>query len=283
MNINWYPGHMKKTLERLNNDLKLVDIVIELIDARIPLSSKNPEIEKIIEDKNNILVLNKKDLADELITSDWIKYYENKYSKVIAINSLNNRDINYLVKTIKEVDSNRINKKREKGVIGGTTRAMIVGIPNVGKSTLINSLSNRRGAKVGDTPGVTKTNQWIKTKHDIELLDTPGVLWPKFEDPKIGKNIAFIGSIRDDILDTETLALRLIEKLLEIKPRSIENRYKINIEDKTPLEIMEEIARNRGAILRGNEIDYTRVANIILDEYRSGLLTRITLERIEDA
>ncbi len=277
MNINWYPGHMKKTRESIEKNLKMVDIVYELIDARIPYSSQNPLIEGIIKDKPRIVILNKYDLADSNANQLWQKYFEEKNIKSVLFNSLQGKGIDKLINTSHEVTADKRKAYESRGVINRPIRAMIIGIPNVGKSTLINSLSGRKGAKTGNRPGITRTNQWIKIKGKLELLDTPGILWPKFEDPKVGLNLAFTGAIKDEILDTETLALRLVERLLKIAPELLANRYNIEV-DKDGLETMERIAKKRGCIIRGGEIDYTKVSNIILDEFRKGVIGNITLE-----
>ncbi len=278
MNINWYPGHMKKTRESIEKNLKMVDIVYELIDARAPYSSRNPLIDVIVKDKPRIIILNKYDLANQSANQEWQKYFERKKVKTVLLNSIKGKGIDKLIDISYELTAEKRKGFKERGVVSRPMRAMILGIPNVGKSTLINSLSGRKGAKTGNRPGVTRVNQWIKIKGELELLDTPGILWPKFEDPTIGLNLAFTGAIKDKILDTETLALRLTEKLIEISPNLLENRYNIDLEGKTGLEVMDAIGRRRGAIMRANEVDYTKVSNIILDEFRKGIIGNITLE-----
>ncbi|WP_425449596.1 ribosome biogenesis GTPase YlqF [Dethiothermospora halolimnae] len=282
MNINWYPGHMKKTKEALQKNLKLVDVVIELLDARIPMSSRNPEIDNIVGDKNRIIILNKRDLSDENLNNIWVEYFDKKGIKTILIDATNKKDIKKLINTIKESMKEKIEKLKSKGIKNRPIRAMIVGIPNVGKSTLINSLAGRKSAKTGNRPGVTKGNQWIKLKGNLELLDTPGILWPKFEDQKTGLNLAFTGAIKDEIMDIETLALRLVERLIKNASKDLENRYNIEVGEAEPLGVLEEIAVKRGAIMKGKEVDYTRVAHILLDEFRRGIIGRITIETPED-
>ena len=277
MNINWYPGHMKKTRESIEKNLKMVDVVYELIDARIPYSSQNPLIDTIIKDKPRIVILNKYDLADASANQMWKKYFEDKNINAVLLNSIHGKGVDKLISTSHEVTAEKRMGFEKRGVVSRPIRAMIIGIPNVGKSTLINSLSGRKGAKTGNRPGITRTNQWIKIKGKLELLDTPGILWPKFEDRKVGLNLAFTGAIKDEILDTETLALRLVEKLIKISPELLENRYNIEV-DENGLETMERIAKKRGCIIRGGEIDYTKVSNIILDEFRKGIIGNITLE-----
>lgn len=278
MNINWYPGHMKKTRESIEKNLKMVDIVYELIDARIPYSSQNPLIDIIVKDKPRIVILNKYDLANQSANQEWQKYFKEKEINAVLLNSIKGKGIDRLIDTSHELTAEKRKSFENRGVISRPIRAMIIGIPNVGKSTLINSLSGRKGAKTGNRPGVTRTNQWIKIKGELELLDTPGILWPKFEDPKVGLNLAFTGAIKDEILDKETLALRLIEKLIKISPELIANRYDVDVEEKTGLEVMDDIGRRRGCIMRGNEVDYTKVSNIVLDEFRKGVIGNITLE-----
>lgn len=278
MNINWYPGHMKKTRESIQKSLTMVDVVFELIDARIPTSSQNPIIDLIVGEKPRIIVLNKSDLASSHGNKLWQEYFLEKGINSVCLDALSGKGIDRLLQISYEATDEKRKAYEKRGVINRPTRAMILGIPNVGKSTLINSLSGRKGAKTGNKPGVTKSNQWIKTKGNLELLDTPGILWPKFEDPDVGLNLAFTGAIKDEILDIETLALKLIEKLANYFPNLLNNRYNVEIEGKPYLEIMEEIGRKRGCIVKGGEIDYTKVSNIILDEFRKGIIGNITLE-----
>lgn len=278
MNINWYPGHMKKTKENLQKSISMVDVVYELLDARIPLSSQNPIIDEIVKDKPRITILNKSDLANTRDNRLWKEYFNNKGIDTIFMNATSGKGIDELINLSLEKTKEKRERYLKRGVQNKPIRVMIIGIPNVGKSTLINTLSGRKGAKIGNRPGITKMNQWIKTKGGLELLDTPGILWPRFEDKKVGLNLAFIGSIKDEILDIETLALKLIEKLMDIAPNSLEKRYNLKIENKTPLEVMEEIGVNRGCKIRGGDIDYTKVSTILLDEFRNGKIGNITLE-----
>lgn len=282
LNINWYPGHMKKTKDLINNNLKLVDLVIELIDSRIPYSSKNPDIDKLIVNKPRIVVMNKSDLSNEKANRKWIDYYKSRAQSVILANSVSNVGISNIINEATKAVEEKMLLRESKGIKNTSIRAMIVGIPNVGKSTLINSLAGRKGAQTGNRPGITKGKQWIKLKGNIELLDTPGILWPKFDDENVALNLAFTGAIKDEIMDIETLALKLIERLREKEQAFLESRYDIQIENNKPIEIMEKIAYKRGCLLRKEEIDYTRVSHLILDEFRRGFIGQITLEYPED-
>ena len=281
MNINWYPGHMKKTKDLLRENLKLIDIVIELLDARIPVSSKNPDIDKIINDKPKLVLMNKSDLSNEKANEAFREHFRQEGKKVLFINSQDPKTTNRVIKEVNNILEDRIKQQKERGIKNAAVRAMIVGIPNVGKSTLINTLAGRKGAQTGNRPGVTKGKQWIKLKGNIELLDTPGFLWPKFEDQEVAMNLAFTGAIKDEILDIETLGLRLIEKLNSIDREILEDRYGIEInEEDSGLEIMDRIAQKRGFVMKNREIDYTRTANTVLDEFRKGILGKITLDTI---
>ena len=277
MNINWYPGHMKKTIEDIETKLKLVDFVIEIIDSRIPFSSRNPLFDDLFKNKKRLLIFNKSDLSDPKLNEEWMEKITDENNFSLSYNAMK-PNVNLVVKKSEELMADEIKKYEDKGLNKGPLRAMIVGIPNSGKSTFINSISGTKSARTGNRPGVTKTNQWIKIHSKLHLLDTPGVLWPKFEE-KVGLNLAFTGAIKDEIMDRETLALKLIGKLKKIAPAALEERYKLsNIEDKEAIEIMDEIGKNRGALMRGGLIDYEKVSGIILDEFRKGTLGRITLE-----
>lgn len=282
MNINWYPGHMKKTRESIEKNLPLVDIVFELIDARIPISSRNPIIDDILGNKPRIVILNKSDLASEEGNKVWEEFFLKKNLITVCINALSGKGIDRLIKLSNELYKEKRHDFEKKGIINKPIRVMILGIPNVGKSTLINTLAKKKSAKTGNKPGITKSNQWIKTKSNLELLDTPGILWPKFEDKRVGLHLAFTGAIKDEILDIETLALKLIEILAKNFPNLLKNRYNVEIDSKSYLQVMEEIGRKRGALIKGGEIDYTKTSNIILDEFRKGIIGRITLEYPEE-
>ena len=272
--INWYPGHMKKTRELIAENLKMVDLVIEGIDARIPASSRNPVIDDIIRGKDRIIILNKRDLSDEAENKRWEQWLSTSGSAVISMNCMRGEGTSGLIKLLKMKQEER---NRERAV-KKNLRMMIVGVPNVGKSSLINRLADRKSAQTGDRPGVTRGKQWLALKNGMQLLDTPGILWPKFEDPNTGVNLAFCGSIRDEIMDTAGLALELIGVLSERYPKLLCARYGLEEVCGTRLETMEEISRKRGFILPGKRIDYDRCARTVLDEFRSGKLGRITLE-----
>lgn len=283
MNINWYPGHMKKTMDNIRASLKLVDIIGEIIDARIPISSKNPVIDDVLKDKPRIMILNKSDMADENETKKWLNYYRKQGYGAVVVDALHSKGLDKIYSVAKEMLADKFKKLEEKNLSAKTIRMMIVGIPNVGKSTFINSISKRKSAKIGDRPGVTKQVQWIKTKNDLELLDTPGVLWPKFEDERIGLHLAFTGAIKDEIMDIENLAFRFIDELNKKDVNILKNRYNLSEDSyEETIFLMDEIGRNRGAILKKNEIDYFKVANLVFDDFRKVKLGRITLETVED-
>lgn len=279
MNINWFPGHMKKTVEEIEKKSKLTDFYIEIVDSRIPISSRNPLIGEILKDKKSLIILNKSDLSDPVQNEKWIKKLSSQNSNVILYDSTK-PNVKKIEKASFDLLKDMVDKYEDKGIKLNTLRAMIVGIPNSGKSTFINGLIGKKVAKVGNKPGITKTNQWIKINNKLHLLDTPGILWHKFEKEETALSLAYTGAIRDEILDVESLALKFIEKLIEIDPKILENRYKIETGSKKPLEILEEIALKRGAILKNNIIDYSKVANIIFDDFRKGKLGRITLETL---
>lgn len=277
MNIQWYPGHMTKAKRMMQEDIKLIDIVIELLDARIPYSSKNPDIDNLAKNKYRLVILNKADLAHEKSTLLWEQYFKSKGFFVSKQDSRKTSDVKNITNIVQEACKEKIERDRKRGIINRPIRAMIVGIPNVGKSTFINSYAKKACTKVGNKPGVTKGKQWIRINKSIELLDTPGILWPKFEDVKVGERLAFIGSINDEILSKEELALELISFLKEKYCNTLADRYNISYDMKN-YEILEKVAEIRQCKLKGNEPDLVKAANLFLDDFRSGRLGRITLE-----
>ena len=291
--INWYPGHMAKTMKQVEEDLKLVDIVIEILDARIPISSQNPEVQKLIKNKKKIVILNKSDLANEAETDKWIKYFEKKHVPSRLCNSNNGMGANNIVGKINEMMTEERNIAQQKGR-NKIARAMIIGVPNVGKSSFINRVSSKTAMKVGNKPGVTKNKQWIRLANNIELLDTPGVLWPKIADEQTALNLAYTGTIKDDVIDEVEIAYNLVKFLMEKYRGNLIERYslnsniidKINLneeleENERVVEIMNYIGEKRGAVSKGNNIDLEKVSRIVLDDFRNGNLGRITLEIAE--
>lgn len=278
-NVQWFPGHMAKTRRLIKESLNLVDGVVELLDARVPYSSQNPELDGIIKNKPRIILLNKCDVANPAATAMWIKYFESKGAYAIPVDCKSGKGLNKFDETVKKALANVIAKNEEKGMTGKPLRLMVVGIPNTGKSSFINRMGKNVKAKVADKAGVTKQNQWFVVGNGIELLDTPGVLWPKFDDPEVGDKLAFIGSVKDEVTDKETIACRLLESLAKTNPSAIEERYKISgVEGLQGWKILEMIGRKRGFLIKGGEIDYERAAVIVADEFRGGKLGRITLE-----
>lgn len=277
--INWFPGHMKKTQREIKENLKVVDAVIEIRDARIPRSSANPDIDKICGNKARIILLNKSDLSEAKVTKMWIDKLSSEYVKAIEVNCLTGKGLNQIRPTLDLIFKEKHDRLKEKGLVKIQMRVMVVGIPNVGKSTFINKMAKNNIAKTGDRPGVTKNKQWIKTKMDIEMLDTPGVLWPKFEDEETALNLAFTGAIKDEIMDREELAYNLVKRLQEHYPDNLKERYKIEEINEDPLETLNSIARRRGCLIKGGEIDYDRISTVILDEFRAGKIGNISLER----
>nr|WP_330383711.1 ribosome biogenesis GTPase YlqF [Romboutsia hominis] len=282
LHINWYPGHMKKTKDLVRDNLKLVDVVVELLDARIPFSSKNPDIDKLAGNKPRVVILNKSDLADRAKLDRWIKYYKEKGIKAIPIDTIKGMGLNKLIDECKNVTKDKMDALKEKGRKERPIRIMIVGVPNVGKSSIINKLTGRKSTVTGDKPGVTKGKQWVRLKGNLELLDTPGILWPKFEDQDVALNLAFCRAIKDEILDIDTLALRLIGKLMEIEPEKLKVRYKLEELGNSDIETMDMIGRKRGFVTGRKELDYTRIATTVLNEFRDGKIGKITLEVPED-
>lgn len=284
-NIQWFPGHMTKTKRQIQASLKLVDAVAEIIDARIPVSSRNPDLDSIIQNKPRVVLMNKCDIADPSSTQKWINYFKNNGIVAIPIDCKTGRGINKFVSSVNEVLKEKIEKQKAKGLLNPTVRVMIVGIPNVGKSTFINRISKNRKAKAEDKPGVTRGNQWFTINKGFEVLDTPGVLWPKFEDKIVGERLAFTGAVKDQIMDTELLAMRLLDFLKVEKNPIFVERFKLQnepIEDIESYELLELIGRKRGMLISGGEIDTERAAIMLLDEYRSAKLGKYTFELPEN-
>ncbi len=280
MNINWFPGHMAKTRRILVESLKLVDVVIELLDARIPQSSKNPDIDKLLNNKPKVVVLNKSDLADISVSKKWQEYFNKTGQKVIFMDSIKGTGIRELNSVIYDIMKEKIERDKKRGIINKPIRSMVVGIPNVGKSAFINKIAGKKIAKTGDRPGVTREKQWIRLNEKIQLLDTPGILWPKLERMSVALNLAFTGAIKDEVYDTVEVSFVLLEKLRDMYQKQLKERYKIqeDINDKKGYEILDIIAKKRGCILSGGNIDYERISAILLDELRGGKIGRISLE-----
>lgn len=278
MNIQWYPGHMTKARRMMEEDIKLIDLVIELVDARLPLSSRNPDIDNLAKNKARLILLNKADLADDRANNQWTEYFKEKGFYVIKLDSRSGAGMKAINGVIQEACKEKIERDRKRGIINRPVRAMVVGIPNVGKSTFINSYAKKACAKTGNKPGVTKGKQWIKLNKNLELLDTPGILWPKFEDQQIGLKLAMAGSINDEILNIAELSVELIKFLIKEYPGTILDRYGV-AEDIKELEILEQIGIKRGCLKKGSMIDIDKAADIVVDEFRAGKLGRITLER----
>lgn len=278
MNYQWYPGHMTKAKRMMQENIKLIDLVIELVDARIPLSSRNPDIDELAKNKSRIVLLNKSDLADPHFNKQWTTYFEKQGAHVLEINSKSGTGIKAINGLVQEACKEKIERDRKRGIVNRPVRAMVVGIPNVGKSTFINSFAGKACAKTGNKPGVTKGKQWIKLNKSLELLDTPGILWPKFEDQIVGMRLAFIGSINDEILIVEELAMDLIKVLSQLYPKCFEERYDI-LTSEDALETLTKIAENRRCYLKGEELDLKKAAGLLIDDYRSGKLGRMTVER----
>lgn len=291
-NINWYPGHMAKTKKQIIEDLKLIDVVIEIIDARIPISSRNPDIEEYTKNKKRVIILNKCDLADENQNNKWISYFKSNNIEAVLVNSNSGEGINRAINKIEDVYNDGRNQYESKGRVGKSIRVMVLGIPNVGKSSFINRISKKNLATVGNKPGVTRQKQWIRINQNIELLDTPGILWPKFESEEVALNLAYTGSIKDDVLEIIEVSFNLLKYLITKNMCKLLERYKLdeeeinkifalNIEENEKIyEVMKLIGRKRGALISGGDIDIEKVSRIILDDFRSGKIGRITLEEI---
>ena len=280
MNVQWYPGHMTKAKRQMQEDLKLIDLIIELVDARVPISSRNPDIDSLGQNKARLILLNKADLADERQNEAWKEYFQNRGFHVVKVDSRSGAGMKQVHAMIQEACRDKIERDKKRGIKNRPGRAMVAGIPNVGKSTFINSFAGKACTKTGNKPGVTRGKQWIRLNKNVELLDTPGILWPKFEDQKVGERLACIGSIKDDLLNMEELALILIAYLKERYPGALEKRYGVS-EGGEALAVMEEIAKVRGCVKKGDELDYAKTAGIIFDDFRSGKTGRITLEWAE--
>lgn len=280
MHFQWYPGHMTKAKRMMQENIKLIDLIIELLDARVPLSSRNPDIDELGKNKARLILLNKADLAEEKQNDAWMEYFKQKGFAVVKVNSKKGGGIKSIHGVIQEACKEKIERDRKRGILNRPVRAMVVGIPNVGKSTFINSLAGKACAKTGNKPGVTKGKQWIRLNKNVELLDTPGILWPKFEDQTVGLHLAFIGSIKDEILNTEELAAELIKLLCDYYPGVLQAKYEIE-EAEDPYQTLRFIAESRHCLLRGNELDTEKAAQLLMDDFRNGRLGRLTLERAE--
>ena len=277
MQFQWYPGHMTKAKRQMQEDIKLIDLVIELVDARIPLSSRNPDIDELGKNKARLILMNKSDLADEEAGKLWSAYFQKKGYYVVSLDSRNRNGMKQVTAVVMEACKEKIERDRKRGILNRPVRAMVVGIPNVGKSTFINSLAGKAAAKTGNKPGVTKGKQWIRLNKQVELLDTPGILWPKFEDQTVGLRLALIGSIKDEVLQTEELAAELIRFLAENYPGVLENKYTITAAP-DPYVMLGRIAESRHCLVRGNELDTEKAAMLLMDDFREGKLGRLTLE-----
>lgn len=280
MQFQWYPGHMTKAKRQMQEDIKLIDLIIELVDARIPISSRNPDIDELGKNKARLILMNKADLADERATKAWRDYFIEKGCFVVSLDSRSKAGIKAIQSQILEACKEKIERDRKRGIKNRPVRAMVVGIPNVGKSTFINTYAGRSCAKTGNKPGVTKGKQWIRLNKNVELLDTPGILWPKFEDQRVGLFLALIGSIKDEILNTQELSIELIKILLKKYPGVLSERYHVK-EEEDAFKILTLIGENRNCRSKGNELDYGKAANLLIDEFRGGKLGKITLEEPE--
>lgn len=281
MRFQWYPGHMTKAKRQMQEDIKLVDLVIELVDARIPMSSRNPDIDELGKNKARLILLNKADLADDRQNKAWTEYFEKKGYFVVRMDARSKAQMKPVNNAILDACKEKIERDRRRGIKNRPVRAMVVGIPNVGKSTFINSFAGKACAKTGNKPGVTKGKQWIRLNKSVELLDTPGILWPKFEDQSVGLKLALIGSIKDEILNIDEMSLELIKYLQRDYADALCARYELTMDD-DPVKMLEQIAANRSCIKKGGELDHSKAAALLLDEFRSGTIGRMTLERPEE-
>ena len=278
MHFQWYPGHMTKAKRMMEENIKLIDLIIELVDARVPLSSRNPEIDNLGKNKSRLVLLNKSDLADEKYNDEWMQYFKSKGYFVVKVNARNGNGIKQVNAAVMEACKEKIERDRKRGILNRPVRAMVVGIPNVGKSTFINSFAGKACTKTGNKPGVTKGKQWIKLNKNVELLDTPGILWPKFEDQTVGLRLAFIGSIKDEIIQVEELSLNLIAYLQEKYPANLKERYGLADEKMEPVEVLTKIGEIRACKKQGGVVDLEKAAALVMEDFRSGKLGRITLE-----
>ena len=279
MNVQWYPGHMTKTRRMIADHLKLVDLVVEIIDARIPLSSRNPDLDELLGSKPRLILLNRADQADPAMNKQWSAWFRKRGASVLQTDCKSGAGVKQFSPVVKSILREQIAKWTEKGQVGRPVRVMVVGVPNVGKSTFINKVARRKSARAQNRPGVTRGKQWVTVDSGLELLDTPGILWPRFEDPEVGFRLAFTGAVKDDIMDLETLASKLMKVLAERYPEALRSRYKIEIP--VPVDewaLLEAAGRKRGFLISGGEVDTERMARILLEEYRSGKLGRFTLE-----
>ena len=280
MDYQWYPGHMTKAIRQMKEDIKLIDIVVELVDARVPNSSRNPDIDSLANNKARIIILNKSDLADSNKNKEWIDYFKEKGFFVVAIDSRKKSSIKEVSKIIDKACAKKKERDLKRGIKNRPIRAMVVGIPNVGKSTFINTYAGKASAKTGNKPGVTKGKQWIRLNKNVELLDTPGILWPKFEDKQVGFNLACIGSMNDNILDNSEIATGIVDYIINNYPGLIRDRYDVD-ESEDITHIIDDIAKNRNCIKKGEEIDYNKTYNLIIDEFRSGTIGHVTLDELK--
>ncbi len=292
MNYQWYPGHMTKAKRMMQENIKLIDLIIELVDARIPFSSRNPDVDELAKNKSRIVLLNKSDLSDPVWNKKWVRYFESKGAHVLEINSKTGAGVKSIQGLVQEACREKIERDRKRGIVNRPVRAMVVGIPNVGKSTFINSFAGKACAKTGNKPGVTKGKQWIRLNKNLELLDTPGILWPKFEDQMVGRNLAFIGSMNDEVIVIEELACDLLKVINELYPEAVGQRYGQKNEEgqevvalddcctQDPVRQLHDIARSRMCYTKGEELDIKKAASIVIDDFRSGKLGRMTFERV---
>ena len=283
MNIQWYPGHMTKTRRQMEEDVKFVDMVAEVVDARIPVSSRNPDIDSMVADRPRMMIFNRADQADPQQTARWLADFRSRGYAVLETDAKTGRGVGQFSSVVKAALKDKIEGWRVKGQVGRPVRVMVVGVPNVGKSTLINKISKKKSAKAGDRPGVTRGKQWVRVDSGLELLDTPGILWPKFEDETTGLHLAFTGAVKDEVMDSEALAAALMDLLRDRYPKALAERYRMEVDRDAPgWELLERAGRKRGMLVSGGEVDTERMAKVLLDEFRAGKLGRFTLEMLEE-